>query len=359
MPFLCSYFLESLITPDLWLKNCRTRSPSPEQYSKSPSPMTRGEEVKSTMPKIIITQEASPSSSSAQITSSVSKLTHNEISCSVKKPMINVLPSSKLLSRNILHHRNIRKRRASARLAMSNKGNQNSNSDNNSFSERIMSMNPNYPPDLLGKIHTQVNSSPKPIPTTSFNHPQLQFMHRPPMNLFKFRLPYPLPKTSQNMHMPPLPQHQQRPAPEDSNLNSLPSANSFLPPTIVLVPYPIPLPIILPIPLPISAFIKAYQRKKSELSTNKNANESHGEMRTAEEDEPLDLSSEQTLFEGDKISLNQHKVDDINGNKSAKNNESDEIPNFGGNLSKDLSEYSCENSRPLRKRKIIDLNECH
>ncbi|CRK99316.1 CLUMA_CG012697, isoform A, partial [Clunio marinus] len=60
---------ESLITPDLWLKNCRSRSPSPDALPRSPTPPTAtAVEKPTTMTKIIVTQ--SQPSSSSTITSS-------------------------------------------------------------------------------------------------------------------------------------------------------------------------------------------------------------------------------------------------------------------------------------------------
>jgi hypothetical protein len=331
----------------LWLKNCRTRSPTPEKESppqnqqqqthaeQSPSPMSLMSAVMDdkVMKRLQIKQPppSSSSMSAAKITSSVVNLTHSTSANNnndnsregTKMPLINVLPSSKLLSRNILHHKNLRKRRVSARLALSSstngrKVNQNVNAGIAS-SERVM--NTNFPADLRAKIHTQMSSSSSNgskggIQSSSFNRPPLQhpptlspmqqpnvplhqFMQRPPINLFKFRMPF----SMSPHHRPMMP-------PEDSNLNLLqPTTNSLLPPPVVIVPYPICLPIILPIPLPLTAFMRAYQTKgSSETSMKANDNESREksatttaapntavkkDMRSSEAEQPLDLSSEQ------------------------------------------------------------------
>lgn len=363
--------------------------------------MTIAEE-KLAMPKIIVTQQGQPSSS-MKITSTVANLTQsdNAIDGGGKKPLINVLPSSKLLSRNMLHHKNLRKRRLSARLALTNKANQNSNGNNSSGSERIM--NTNFPTDLRAKIHSQMNNSPKAIQSTSFNRPPLQqqFMQRPPINLFKFRLPFPMPTLPHRMPIPPHQQHHQQPPlpPDDSNLNPLPPVNSLVPPTVVLVPYPIPLPIVIPIPLPLTAFLRAYQSKESKLSSNKNDNESQEKISSQQQQQqqhhreedmkeegmneneelPLDLSSEQGMCDaGDKNSV-IHDVDDDEEDED--NNDADNIivateaPAFEEKSQSALinkiqelnaphinnikranpkdKEYSSESNRPLRKRKII------
>ncbi|KAL7032903.1 hypothetical protein ACKWTF_007425 [Chironomus riparius] len=359
---------EGLITPDLWLKNCRTRSPTPDDYerSKSSSPMTIAEE-KLVFSKIIDTKQTLPSSSS-KIISTVSNLAHNDNAIDAgKKPIINVLPSSKLLSRNMLHSRNLRKRRISTRLAISNKANQNSN-DNNTGTESIM--NTNFPADLRAKIHSQMNNNPKSIQSTSFNRPPLQqFMQRPPINLFKYRFPFPMP--SQRI---PLPPQNQQPLPEDSNINPLPPINSVLPPPVILVPYPIPLPIIIPIPLPLTAFMRAYQKKETELPTNKNDNESHEEVmheKMNENEKPLDLSSEQSVHESDKIYLTQYDddcdddTDDTNIivdsnyliEKNTIDNKESKYENAEVNIKKTPSKDIHERNRPLRKRKIISTED--
>ncbi|KAG5682157.1 hypothetical protein PVAND_011529 [Polypedilum vanderplanki] len=383
---------ESLITPDLWLKNCRTRSPTPEQFSKSPSPMTIAEE-KMVLPKIIVTQQPLPSSST-KITSTVANLTHNDnnaVDCgssiNKKQPMINVLPSSKLLSRNMLLHKNLRKRRVSARLAMSSKGNQNANG-NNSGNERIM--NTNFPADLRAKIHSQSQTSNKPMQqkqtttTSNFNRPPIQqFMQRPPINLFKFRLPFAMPTAQQqhqHHHRMPIPLQQLPPPPPPlEDPNTIP-VNPLVPPpvSVVFVPYPIPLPIILPIPLPLTAFMRAYQRKESELSSNENDNESQERIplekkkNESESEEPLDLSS---IEQGGEKNSPSHDADVDEDNDDYDDIQNENVPKFemntthmssssnnnnnnNNNANKNQSnEYTCESNRPLRKRKIISTPE--
>lgn len=425
------FIVEHLITPELWLKNCRTRSTTPEQeqrehHQKRPSPsscnVADDKVMKSLQPSHL--PPSSSSMSSAKITSSVANLTHSTDNCTKKQPLINVLPSSKLLSRNMLHHKSLRKRRVSARLAMNtgagtngSKLNQNANSGISSCGERIM--NTNFPSDMRA---TQMNNGSKaaiqspslhraPPPLLAPN-PLQQFMQRPPINLFKFRLPFP----PQHHRMPMLPQHL---PPEDPNYNPLYSANPLLPPSVVLVPYPIPLPIIIPIPLPLSAFMRAYQTKgSSKIPSNENHNESQevpvqtcssrakqdDDMRVNENEQPLDLSSEQGVCcDIDKEFLTQQLyhnnnnndvIDDdddddtfeeyeddggddndirkaLSGNK--KNDSLDRIPKFEitrvdnqqfqsqhqqqqqqHHVKKDSL---CESNRPLRKRKIIATEE--
>lgn len=418
--------VEHLITPELWMKNCRTRSPIPEQ---EPSPLTifssnvaDDKVMKSLQPSHL--PPSSSSMSSAKITSSVANLTHStdnsrESSSTRKQPLINVLPSSKLLSRNLLHHKSLRKRRVSARLAMNTGSTTNGNKLNQNANAGISSertMNNNFPPDMRSKIHTQMNNGSKAIQSPGFNSPlapspHQQFMQRPPVNLFKFRLPFPI--SSQHHRMPMLPQHLPH---DDPNLNPLHAVtNPLLPPSVVLVPYPIPLPIIIPIPLPLSAFMRAYQTKGS----SNNHNESRGtstepaqtnssgisreekDMRVNENEQPLDLSSEQgvccdidkefltqQLYHNNNDNNNDDDDDDdtleefdddgddndirreaLSGNK--KNDSLERIPKFeitrvendNEQIQKQQQHHHvkedslCESNRPLRKRKIIATEE--
>lgn len=364
-------FLESLITPELWLKNCKTRSPTPEDYerhSKSSSPMTVVEE-KLALSNTIDSKQTIPSSSS-KVTPTVSNMTYNDnnVSDAGKKPIINVLPSSKLLSRNMLYNRSFRKRRVSNRLTISNKANPN---DNNSGSTESI-MNTTFPADLRAKIHSQMNNNPKSIQSTNFNRPPpvQQFMLRPPVNLFKYRLPFSIPP-----RIPLTTPQNQQPPPEDSNVNHLPFINPVIPPPVVLVPYPIPLPIILPIPLPLTAFMRAYQSKESELQSNENDNESHEEKtleKMNENEKPLDLSSEQSINENDRILPAQHEddcedddTDDTNiastGNYSKRKKllhdavQSSDLTEV--NVIKNLPNNMHERNRPLRKRKIFSADD--
>lgn len=290
--------------------------------------------------------------------SSVTNLVHTNDGS--KKPLINVLPSSKLLSRNLLHHKSLRKRRVSSRLTQSTRINQ----------VRSNNRDLNFSSDAKGKLHTQIsNNNAHPMSNQSVPP---QFTQRPPINLFKLRMPF-SPHAQQRMHHQ---QHQQPPK-DDSNLNLLPPPNPMLPPPVVLVPYPIPLPVIVPIPLPLSAFLRAYQTKGySEISSNDN--DSHEDTlakgaRINENEQPLDLSSEQGGFsETDKNFISPGTLNSNNNNRGEITLDGEAIKS-GSSSNINISEYeetamrkemqhhavvkddvSCENNRkPLRKRKII------
>lgn len=346
----------------MWLKNCRTRSPSPHNASRTPTPT-----VEKSTTKIIATQ--SQPSSSSTITSNSVNLSCDSIIERTKKPLINVLPSSKLLSRSMFHHKSLRKRRASARLAHSNKANHIPNGTG-SASERIM--NANFPSDLRAKIHSQMNNSPKQIQPTNFNRPPLQFMQRPPINLFKFRPPFP---NFPSQRMPP------PPPPEDpSNHHNMMGFNSMMPPSVILVPHPVIVPIIIPVPLPLSAFWNAYQIKKPSTPSTENDNESHHEAapprppppeKAEENEQPLDYTTSKspetndnnlTLHDDNEIE-NENGIDSISSDRienSSNGNNSEKIPKFKITrlnvkraLTGDSKDFANESNRPLRKRRII------
>lgn len=350
------FILENLITPDLWLKNCRSRSPSPDG-SRTPTPSST--EKSTVMAKIIVTQ---PQPSSSTITSSSVNLSCDGSIGSSKKPLINVLPSSKLLPRNIFHHKSLRKRRVSARLALNTKTNHNSNGAS-STSERIM--NTNFSSNLRAKIHSQMNSSPKQVQPKNFNRPPLQFMQRaPPINLFKFRPPF---HNFPSQRMPP-------PAPPNDPNHQM-GMNTLIPPPVqvILVPHPVILPIIIPVPLPLSAFWNAYQSKKSTTPSSEQDNEAHHEEapleKTEENEQPLDYTTSKSPETNDNSSPlhedNENGINSISSDRienSSNGNNVDQIPKFKItrlNTKRDfLKDFENESCRPLRKRRIIaDLDD--
>ena len=112
----------------------------------------------------------------------------------------------------------------------------------------------------------------------------------------------------------------------------------------------------LPIPLPLTAFVRAYQTKGyNETSSNENDNDSREETMKMNENQPLDLSAE--AEEND--ACNADKKLDVDKNET----QSDlKIPTFTKSTKTRLHEgvhrnNSDENSRPLRKRKIIATSE--
>lgn len=322
------------------------------------------------MPKIIVTQ--SQPSSSSTITSSSVNLSCESVVERSKKPLINVLPSSKLLSRNMLHHKSLRKRRVSARLALTNNNGKTNHTPNGTGSTGERIMNVNFPSDLRAKIHSQMNSSPKQHQPTNFNRPPLQFMQRPPINLFKFRPPFP---NFPGQRMPP-------PLPPDDPNNHYQHQmgyNSLVPPPVILVPHPVIIPIIIPIPLPLSAFWNAYQTKKSgperdnealhKAATSSEVPPTTSNEKAEENEQPLDYTTSKSPETNDNNLLlhdeieNENGIDSISSDRienSSNGNNAEKIPKFKITRlnmkrvpSRDSKDFMNESSRPLRKRRII------
>lgn len=262
--------VENLITPEMWLKNCRERSPTPASESAAASHRA-GSVPRTPTPnaaeraavKMIVTQSQPLPSATITSANTMANLSSESSSSTTKKPLINVLPSSKLLSRNLLHQKSLRKRaRISARMTQQQQqqsvGKQQQQQQQSSYS-----LDKNSSLNFSADLRAQIQSPPRIPSVGNFNHrpPPLKFLPRPPINLFKFRpgppnFPF---QSAPGQRMPP-------PPPTDAHPNMTMNSHSLLPPPVVLVPHPIIIPIIIPVPLPLSAFWNAYQVSKNPSS---------------------------------------------------------------------------------------------
>ncbi|XP_053685583.1 sine oculis-binding protein homolog [Sabethes cyaneus] len=284
----------NLITPDLWLKNCRSRSASPAT-----------DRSESTSPTPSLPMRPSPEPSPAMQSSPI------------KKPLISVAPVSKLLSKNLQvtisrsPAKATRKRRTAlrpvqqtalggSRRIMSSKGDfsQISHNNNNNNSNVLNNNLTVSSTSILSKQATAISSTvsdlratisipklphPKkfetldspsnPRPALNLPPPYLQLppaaaaVRHPffPMNpAFRFGTPPP------QSPMPPPPPVTNLPPNIDSTIRP-PSSLLGLPapPVTILVPYPIviPLPLPIPIPIPLIDFLKATTGEKSSDSS--------------------------------------------------------------------------------------------
>lgn len=285
-PHLCDKGLEtasgsgSLITPDLWLRNCRSRSASPAStVSVSPSPTTP-------TPQLVPTQP--------------------------HKPLISVAPVSKLMSKSpgIMNNRQSpkhnRKKRPS-RTATGSVGPQsNSNCNKTTNSININANISNKSKILVNSLAASPKHSLKPFPSVQdfqnlsappispIDNPTQSSQQHPatrPTNLSSGFFPCP--------NFPPRPQFMPQPHPRFygglQHLFPPPDAISGLlggpPPVTVMVPYPIiiPLPIPIPIPLPIMDFVKAAQKKEQTAIPSETPTTSNTKSEEINE-EPLDFT---------------------------------------------------------------------
>lgn len=379
------FILDSLITPAMWLKNCRSRTPSPSSdHSGIPSP------VISVKPATVTKPQSSPSA--LQSTPSIAQQSItliSPVSEPLKKPVISITPSSKLLSQSMLnqssklHHRNLRKRRVSARLSLTSSSSTN-NSSSSINSKSLQSQTPLIPnhTELRAKMSVQMgqNSQNPPQRPMTFHQPH-QFMV-PPMrpHMYQFRPPQ-IPHSPRGPpQMTPL-GHQQNFNPMMNGINNLSSLNNLNngpPPITILVPYPIIVPV--PIPIPTMDFLRALHG----MSKNKLANLPPAETKTEslptpenleecveEVDEPLDYTKQKSpdhpgssatdlncgSDESNSISLNKtNNLTSISGNNVEQKLPKFKITRLNSKrmLTKELSVVdSFESSRPLRKRKRI------
>lgn len=221
-----------LITPELWMKNCK----SPE--SKSPSP------------------QASPKGAHQNDRPQTSPL-----------PLITVAHPSKLMASDLndanrrIRGRNQRKqrKRCPSTVTCSN-----------------LKVQPDLPQDL------RIRHSPPNC--VENNHREKEVIHphpeRIPNPYFYHQQQPPFPPDPRIPHPSCLNQFQQVPAPQKP-----PAPPNVLPPVTVLVPYPVmvPVPLPIPIPLPLKSFLQAEQCRKvpeSQSTTNGEDKESSSDVST-------------------------------------------------------------------------------
>ncbi|XP_062561906.1 sine oculis-binding protein homolog isoform X2 [Armigeres subalbatus] len=310
----------SLITPDLWLKNCKSRSVSPTS-----------ERSESVSPAPSITMRPSPEHSPAM---------HSP---PAKKPMISVAPASKLLSkpaqvsivrssskvnrkrrpglRPIQHPVLQSRRNSTPKIDFSQTNNNNSNVLNNNLASacsntlsKPATVTSSGVQDLRTVIPMQNLQHPltptkfenrespnAPRPSLNIPHQFLQIPPNPamrppffPMNpMFRFGNPNTMP--------PPPPVGTPMPNYDHAASNRPPGSILGLPvpPVTILVPCPIviPLPLPIPIPIPLIDFLKATNPKspKLEPSTSQTPDNqpediSDPEQEPEAEESPLDFT---------------------------------------------------------------------
>ncbi|KXJ84035.1 hypothetical protein RP20_CCG021204 [Aedes albopictus] len=317
----------SLITPDLWLKNCKSRSVSPaSDRSESVSPA----------PSIPMHPSPEPSPSMQ--------------SPPAKKPMISVAPASKLLSKTVQvpigrsTTKATRKRRPGLRpmqqavlqnrrssnhkmdFSQSNNNNNNSNVMNNNLASTGSTMLPKPATITSGGIQDlrtaiPMQKLPHPMTPTKFENRESPTTPRPPLNIpHKFLQMPPNPAmrppffpmnpmfrfgslpNQPNTMPPPPPVGTPLPNMDPGPLNRPPGSILGLPvpPVTILVPCPIviPLPIPIPIPIPLIDFLKATNPKspKQEPSTSRSPDPrledvSDPEREPDSEESPLDFTT--------------------------------------------------------------------
>ncbi|KAG6440773.1 hypothetical protein O3G_MSEX001428 [Manduca sexta] len=304
----------NLITPDLWLKNCKSRSvspvsersgsPHPENMTIKPNPEktdTQKTQRKSPLPVITIAP-----------TAKLMKQKRNEETVTVQKS-----PEAKKDVRT--NKMNLRKRRTSkcSATVTSQVVRQRTTTPK---AQDLRMCSPSEGSSPASTITNAIHSPPHPV-----NHPQPpppytnpMFGMPPPMfmeNHHELRHPNMFPPRLNFMPRPGMPMHQERPRlPPPMNF---PQPLGQAPPVTVLVPYPVVLPIPLPIPIPIpfTSFLQAHYASKVKT-----------EPRPEDTEGPLDftMNNDRKRNEESNVS-NELNTDPVENNASSEaNNEFNE-----------------------------------
>ncbi|KPI95876.1 Sine oculis-binding protein-like [Papilio xuthus] len=352
----------NLITPELWLKNCRSRSVSPTS-ERSASPNIENLTVKSTM----------------------EKTDHNPARKS-PLPIITVAPAAKLMIPKTTEEKiqkspdlkkdrtkmNTRKRRSSKCSATVTSQNLRQHTTTPKAQDLRLcspSLDGSSPSSTVGTAGTSIihspphpinHSAPQPPFNPIFGMPPPVFDPPPQMNdhryMFQPRLGF-MPRPSLIPERPPL----------------MPPLNFAQPlgqppPVTVLVPYPVilPIPLPIPIPIPLTSFIQAHLSKvKKETTTEDtegpldftiNSDKKKAANTTDAENIEIQAAIQQTL---EPIVEENERTDDKNENNESKNPEQTlpkfKITRLGNKMAKIVSKTreQSESTRPLRKRRRL------
>lgn len=350
----------NLITPELWLKNCKSRSASPtSERSGSPESSKQPEKTeartrKSPLPLITIAPSA--------------KL------MKPKTPEEKTVQKSPETKKDTRLKMNLRKRRTSkcSATVTSQTVKHGSTPKAQDLRMRSPSMDGSSPTSTIG--NSAIHSPPHPInphtiPTPQFPNPMYgmppPFMdnhmneHRP---MFPSRFGF--------MPRPGMPMHQERPRiPPPLNF---PPPLGQAPPVTVLVPYPVILPIPLPIPIPIpfASFLQAQCATKVKVETNvddaegpldftmnsdKNKDEEAKENNSETNAEPEKTSSDQSNELNDRIEEKEAETEDSETVNAEQTLPKFKITRLGNKMAKIVTKARepSESSRPLRKRRRL------
>lgn len=360
----------NLITPELWLKNCKSRSISPaserstspntdkKQNEKDPLPNQR----KSPLPLITIAPPA--------------KLMNK----SVEERCIQKSPEGKKDTRTKMNLRKRRTSKCSATVTSQTVRQHNSTPKAQDMRMCSPSIDGSSPSSSItannSTIHSPPNTMnqqiPPPFPNPMFGMPPPVFVDNNNGHINDHRHPMFMPRLG---FMPPPPgmMHQERP-------RLLPSMNfpqhiGQAPPVTVLVPYPVilPIPLPIPVPIPLTSFLQAHQLNKVKTEVNNDDTEGPLDF-TINSDKNKNVNISNREQDAESNTETQDKTDQIDPNKdineridSHKCSETAEVSNpeqtlpkfkitrLGNKMAKIVAKTRepSESSRPLRKRRRL------
>lgn len=349
----------NLITPDLWLKNCKSRSTSPTS-EKSGSPNPENMTVSKPTEK---TESAKPQRKSPL-------------------PLITIAPTAKLMKPKGCEEKtkspetkkdlrntkmNLRKRRSSkcSATVTSQSMRQHATTPKAQDLRMCSPSDGSSPASIAGSsaIHSPPQPLTHPIPPPPFPCPM--FGIPPPVfieNGPEMRHPSMYPPRPFLPPRPGIQIHQDRPRLP----HPFPNPLGQTPPVTVLVPYPVvlPIPFPIPIPIPITSFIQAHclNKVKSEVKNddtegpldftmngNKDDDKNSGEKEVVEERDLTEQSE-----------INERLQNDRNDNEYIEGNPEQTLPKFkitrlGNKMAKIVTKprEPSESTRPLRKRRRL------
>ncbi|XP_021203214.2 sine oculis-binding protein homolog isoform X1 [Bombyx mori] len=358
----------NLITPELWLKNCRSRSVSPaSERSGSPNQ----EPANKTTEKTDIQKTSTRKSPLPLITvAPTAKL--------MKKRIEEMAPTQKSpeTKKDVRNKMNLRKRRTSkcSATVTSQTARQRTATPKAQDLRMCSPSEGSSPASITNAIHSPphaISQHPGPPPP---QFPNPMFGMPPPMyvdhhdirhqNIFPPRLNF--------MPRPGFPIHHERPRlPPPLNF---PPPLGQAPPVTVLVPYPVvlPVPIPIPIPIPLTSFIQAHCNNKVKterapedtegpldftMNSGKRKEQSNGHSEPAETNTPRALDEQNDEFH-ERILTDDNNRMEIEDNETG--NPEQTLPKFkitrlGNKMAKIVtkSREQAESTRPLRKRRRL------
>ncbi|XP_046978225.1 sine oculis-binding protein homolog [Vanessa cardui] len=361
----------NLITPELWLKNCKSRSVSPAS-ERSGSPTTEkkinekdlsSNQRKSPLPLITIAPPA--------------KLMNKP----PEERCIQKSPEGKKDSRTKMNLRKRRTSKCSATVTSQTLRQQNSTPKAQDMRMCSPSIDGSSPASSVtvsnSAIHSPPNTMnqqiPPPFPNPMFGMPPPVFVDNNNGHINEHRHPMFVPRLG---FIPPPPgmMHQERPRLFPPM--NFPQPIGQAPPVTVLVPYPVilPIPLPIPIPIPLSTFIQAHRSSKVKTEVNTDDVEGpldftmNGDKKKNENVCRIDNDVELNTEAPDKTSecdpnkeINERIDSDKSSNETADvSNPEQTLPKFkitrlGNKMAKIVTKTRepSESSRPLRKRRRL------
>lgn len=361
----------NLITPELWLKNCKSRSASPNS-ERSGSPNVENVALKASNPEKLEAHK-----------------THNRSPI----PLISVAPTAKLMKQKrpseealpILKSPESKKESKTTRMNLRKRRTSKCSSTVTSQTVRQRTSTPKAqdlricsPSDgsspASSTIGNVIHSPPHPInphpPAPPFpNNPM--FSMPPPMFMENH-------ESRHTQMFPPrfnfMPRHgipMERPRLPPPLMNFPPAMQGQAPPVTVLVPYPVvlPIPLPIPIPIPLSAFVQAHCANK--IKTENKSEDLEGPLdftmnsdKKREEEAVCSINGPIPDPPRDVSPIYEHNIERIGEDKIESETDAGSpeqtLPKFkitrlGNKMAKIVtkSRETSESTRPLRKRRRL------